>query len=113
MRCKPGDLAVIIKGHPDNLGKVVEVIEHCVAAPLQTLPDGKTWKTADWVILSKTSPITCGATDGTESLCMWAITWDERLLPIRPLDDQQQITDAEIRKRADELLNESLGVPRA
>ena len=71
LRCKPGDIAVIIKG--PNEGALIAV--------LMTSPN---LKSPSWLVESLQGPLHGGYSDGRPNVtCRWGNIQDDRLRPLR------------------------------
>lgn len=91
MNCKKGDLARIkSSAHPENVGRIVEVI--CLSAPGEekVFSDGKTYRLSDsieegpvWFIFCPT-PLKRTLNSGTTRLSCEGWVHDHRLCPITP-----------------------------
>ena len=91
MRCKPGDLAMIVRGnHAENIGVIVEVVR-LAEIGLHTLPEnGNTYAEGSaprWVIKSH-GRLLKHSVGWPDSL--WHIARDCTLRPIRPSEGQDE-----------------------
>ncbi len=97
MRCRAGDLAVVIRAqHPENIGRLVSVVERCYAQPCSDGrpafnvdgdlydPDGYTGVV--WIVESLGSPFR-----SCNKLVMRAPAKDTSLRPLR--DDEDDLTE--------------------
>lgn len=92
MRCKVGDLAVIVRSVADNQGKLVEVMGFMGSEPMF---DGFIWHYAEhqcWMVRSVGSPL--NSLDGKRRTT--APMPDSFLRPIRPDADPESITTDEV-----------------
>lgn len=96
-RCKPGDLAIVIKAmHQQNIGRVVKVVRYSQETPFD-LPCGchvpSFENSDDWVIRAENGPFFhSGCPHG------YATILDEALMPIRP-----DSTEPQEERRADKV----------
>lgn len=102
MNCKPGDLAMIVKG-TKHIGRLVEVIH---LAPMQVfkLPDGvlhNVPKFPDcWVCRSFGSPFTVNVTNGRNGrksrLAMYGVIPDYALKPLPGTPEDEEVEHEEV-----------------
>lgn len=87
LRCRPGDLAIIIAGHPahpDTAGVLVDVIERAPNAYSFRLPDGTQSAGGPWSwVIKFHRPKRILWIDGSRRLCVFACCPDAYLRPIR------------------------------
>ena len=92
LRCKPGDLAVVIGScslHPDSDGVLVRVLERAPDAAVFRLPDGvPTYGGPDRWVIEFTRPLRIKLWSDAWRLAPFACCLDAKLRPIRdPGDD--------------------------
>lgn len=91
MRCKPGDVAVITKRIPDNVGKLVLVVEYFGEVDY---PHLDLWKLPSWLVETMGGPL---KSETGEFICVGNIPD----LALRPIG-QSKLTRAELpRARAE------------
>lgn len=87
MRCKVGDIAVVVKASdPGDLGRLVEVIEFAPQDHANQGPNGLWYDggPTSWIIRSLGGPFLLENWGGEFEWSMYASIEDERLRPIRP-----------------------------
>lgn len=87
MRCKPGDLCLIVRSHPGNVGKVVTVVRG-VSRPRHRTKAGHLWDTGwhqlDWEIDAGPggSIVAVSNTQNAQGFVRYACCQDGALMPL-------------------------------
>lgn len=97
MNCKPGDLALVIKGHPRNIAKVVK----CIKINNSSINGLESGNASDvWEI---DIPLTVFVYDeGSKSLIDICRYPDEALMPISPPDNFANDSESDIINTSEE-----------
>jgi hypothetical protein len=96
MNCKPGDLALVVKGFPENLGKMVQCVRiitdstELIPTSIGALSVQMRANTPIWLLDRR---LRCMTTKGVANLC--AICADAYLMPIRP-EPQDEKHEADV-----------------
>ena len=93
MRCKPGDLCLVLRSDL-NAGRVVTVLSR--SEPKEPVPGfpGQTFVSADWFVIAEHGLKVMEIATGRIDVCTHGVFFDRDLLPIRPEStDDQSVTD--------------------